>query len=204
MFTYQLIKILIVYLIGGDEVEQQLLIKTIKNIKKGKRNAFKLIIDQYGKKLFGYIYSLTSDKSLTEDIYQEVLIKIFTQIHVYDHKSPFENWIIVIARNYTYDQVKKKQVLVFPFKETFDSMCDHSANPENIIIQKEHLKQLDEHISKLSKHHQEVIQLKYFGDYSYKEMASIMNVEEKKIKWLLYDARQSLAAVYRKEAEHVV
>lgn len=184
-------------------MEPLLLRKTIKSINKGKKNAFKIIIDVYGKKLFGYIYSLTTDKYLSEDIYQEVLFKIFKQINMYDFSSPFENWIIVIARNHTYDQLKKKQKVVYPFSEEIFDVHDE-ADPESIVIKKENFMQLDHLIDTLSIKHQEVIRLKYFGQYSYKEISNHLNVEEKKVKWLLYDARQSLAILCRKENLNVL
>ena len=71
--------------------------------------AFTLLYDMYSKDLFGVINNLIKDKDDSEDVLQEVFVKIWRNIESYDEsKGRFFTWILNIARNTSIDRLRSK------------------------------------------------------------------------------------------------
>ncbi len=71
--------------------------------------AFTLLYDMYSKNLFGVINNLIKDKDDSEDVLQEVFVKIWRNIESYDEsKGRFFTWILNIARNTSIDRLRSK------------------------------------------------------------------------------------------------
>ncbi|MCP5893875.1 sigma-70 family RNA polymerase sigma factor, partial [Klebsiella pneumoniae] len=71
--------------------------------------AFTLLYDMYSKSLYGIIFNLLKDKEESEDVLQEVFVKIWKNIDSYnDSKGRFFTWILNIARNSSIDRLRSK------------------------------------------------------------------------------------------------
>lgn len=71
--------------------------------------AFTLLYDMYSKSLYGIIFNLLKDKEESEDVLQEVFVKIWKNIDTYnDSKGRFFTWILNIARNSSIDRLRSK------------------------------------------------------------------------------------------------
>ena len=67
----------------------------IKKIKNGDSSSFKILYEKYQSKLFAYVYCKVSDKAEVEDLMQEVFVKVYKNIELYDEsKSSFYNFEI--------------------------------------------------------------------------------------------------------------
>ena len=71
--------------------------------------AFTILYDMYSKNLYGIIYNLIKDKEESEDVLQEVFVKIWKNIESYNEgKGRFFTWILNIARNTAIDKLRSK------------------------------------------------------------------------------------------------
>lgn len=71
--------------------------------------AFTLLYDMYSKNMYGIIYNLLKDREESEDVLQEVFVKIWKNIDSYDEtKGRFFTWILNIARNASIDRLRSK------------------------------------------------------------------------------------------------
>lgn len=172
--------------------------KAIKKAKNGQRKGFDILMTFYGKKVFGYIYSLSKDKYSSEDIYQDTWMKVIKNIHQYDETQVFSAWLITIARNTTYDFFKKHKVIHLPLDNVVDAVSK-SDTPEASFLKRERLKKLDENISKLSKRDQTLILLRCFDGLSYVEIAKTLSIDPSTVKWQLQDAKKRLRNITVKE-----
>lgn len=78
-------------------------------IYKKDNKAFTLMYDMYSKSLYGIIFNLVNDKEESEDILQEVFVKIWKNIDSYNEdKGRFFTWILNIARNTAIDKLRSK------------------------------------------------------------------------------------------------
>ncbi len=78
-------------------------------IYKKDNKAFTLLYDMYSKSMYGIIFNLVNDKEESEDILQEVFVKIWKNIDSYnEEKGRFFTWILNIARNTAIDKLRSK------------------------------------------------------------------------------------------------
>lgn len=83
----------------------------VKNIKRKDRNGLVLLIDNYGKLIYGVIKDATYNKNMDneiEDIFSEVLMKIWNSIDLYDEKRGIlRNFLISISKYTAIDHIRK-------------------------------------------------------------------------------------------------
>ena len=75
-------------------------------VKSGESHTLGLLYERYKKRLFGFFYQMSKDASLSEDLVQNVFIRVMKYKHTYTEESNFLSWIFRIARNVYYDQFK--------------------------------------------------------------------------------------------------
>ncbi|QYJ67820.1 RNA polymerase sigma factor [Flavobacterium litorale] len=81
----------------------------LEQIYKKDDKAFTLLYDMYAKSLYGIIFNLINDKEESEDILQEVFVKIWKNIDSYTtSRGRFFTWILNIARNTAIDRLRSK------------------------------------------------------------------------------------------------
>ncbi|MGU3375745.1 RNA polymerase sigma factor [Chryseobacterium sp. M5A1_1a] len=78
-------------------------------LKEKNENGFHYLYDHYSGALYGIILRIVQSKEYTEEIIQDVFVKIWNSIHQYDaSKGRFYTWMINIARNTAIDYLKSK------------------------------------------------------------------------------------------------
>ena len=75
----------------------------------GDIDSFEYIVNCYEKKLYGFIYNMVRNKSITEDLTQEVFIKVYQNCYKYNSEFPIEPWLFKIAHNLTINYIKKNK-----------------------------------------------------------------------------------------------
>ncbi|NLB33764.1 MAG: sigma-70 family RNA polymerase sigma factor [Tissierellia bacterium] len=81
----------------------------IKNLKKGREDAYRQLVDEYGNKLLRTCYLILKDREEAEDVVQETFIKVFKKIDTFKEKSGLYTWIYSIALNLSRDKMRIKQ-----------------------------------------------------------------------------------------------
>jgi len=113
----------------------------------GDEKSLEILIKQYLKPIYSFVYHFVGSKSDAEDITQEVFVRIWRNIKKYDPKKSFKTWIFSIAKNASIDFLRKSRSAsggkkVLPFSEfedgegrnfIFDTLADPSFLPEKLI-----------------------------------------------------------------------
>jgi RNA polymerase sigma-70 factor (ECF subfamily) len=106
-------------------------------IYKKDNRAFTLLYDMYSKSLYGIIFNLIKDKEESEDVLQEVFVKIWKNIESYNEsKGRFFTWILNIARNTAIDKLRSKghnNSLKNLSSDNFVHILDNNASATNKI-----------------------------------------------------------------------
>lgn len=157
-------------------------------LQRGKKKHFETIVDSYESKLYGFIYSMVKDTYITVDLVQETFIRVYNHIKSYDNKRNFSTWLLTIARNVTYDYLRKNARL--QVVADIDEVDDNT--PESAFIKEEFNRSIDELVEQLPEHLRVLIHMKYFDDMTYEEMAKKLETTPNRVKWQLYDARKKL------------
>ena len=146
------------------------LLEIINGCKNGDNDSFSQLVDLYSKRLYGYFYRLSGNRTLSDDLLSELFIKLVRKIRLYDGGS-FDGWIFRIASNiftdYLRDKQKQKKLIenkVLMFESTSVEM--KSSDQENID-------KLQIQLDKLDNQTKELIVLRFYSELSFKEIAQI-------------------------------
>lgn len=81
----------------------------ILELQKGNQKAFERIYELYSESIFGVIYTIIKDEEISEEVLQDVFLKIWDNAASYDAtKGRFFTWILNIARNSSIDKLRSK------------------------------------------------------------------------------------------------
>ncbi|NHM06325.1 sigma-70 family RNA polymerase sigma factor [Flavobacterium sp. CYK-4] len=176
--------------------------RNIAQAQQGDQAAFTFLLDHYWNEVYGFMLKRTENETDTEDITIETFAKAFAKIHTYNPEFQFNTWLIAIAKNVHIDMLRKrKSSLSVDFSDQDDyranNIADTAPSAEDKIITEQNLSQLLRCIKQLKPRYQEVIQLRYFQELSYQEMADQLGEPLSNIKIKLLRAKKLLAEIIK-------
>jgi RNA polymerase sigma-70 factor, ECF subfamily len=173
----------------------------IEEAKKGKQSAFKILLNTFWNDIFRFQYSKTTDENEAEDITIKTFSKAFDKIETYNSNYNFKTWLISISKNIYIDELRKQKAETVSIHKNDSEVyiiSDSSPSPEDKLIIEQNLAQLLAYIKQLKPHYQEIINLRYFQELSYKEIASELNEPINNVKVKLLRAKKLLAEIIQK------
>ncbi len=143
----------------------------------------------------GYAFSIVRNREDAEDAVQEALLRAYRGRNRQDRSRPFKAWWFAIVRNCCLDLLRKRKRRPATF-EADESLLPDQADDREALHRSDALRWA---LDQLSSEHREIIQLRYFGECTYAEIASALQIPTGTVMSRLYAARKALATVYRKE-----
>ena len=175
--------------------------ENIEKAKKGDQNAFTFLLNHYWNEVYGFMLKRTENETDAEDITIETFSKAFDKIASYNPEFQFNTWLIAIAKNVHIDLLRKKKSSLFVDNITDSeenqayNVADTSLSAEDELIARQNLSSLLQCIKQLKPHYQEVIQLRYFQELSYQEIADLLGEPLSNVKIKLLRAKKLLAEI---------
>lgn len=141
-------------------------------------DVFGELVKRYQERLFRYVRRISyfSNEDI-EDIVQEVFIKAYRSLNIFDGEYKFSTWIYQIARNATIDAIRKKQVRPKTVSIDEDDAVKLFRSEINIQTQletKERIEIIRKIISSLPYKYREVMVLRFLEDKDYAEIVEIV------------------------------
>ncbi|WP_426431222.1 RNA polymerase sigma factor [Winogradskyella sp. HB-48] len=174
----------------------------INRAKQNDQIAFNFLLDTFWNDVYSFQLMRTQNENDAEDITIQTFSKAFDKIVTYDENYKFKTWLITISKNIHIDLVRKqKKAIQNTSKDNEDNyldIIDDSPTPEDKIITEQNLAKLLRDIKKLKPNYQEVINLRYFQELSYKEISEELNEPINNVKVKLLRAKKLLAAIITK------
>jgi RNA polymerase sigma-70 factor, ECF subfamily len=174
--------------------------KFIEKAKKGDQVSFTFLLNYYWNEVYGFMLKRTENETDAEDITIETFSKAFDKISSYNSEFQFNTWLIAIAKNVHIDLLRKKKSS--HFVEITDhedqqayNVADTTPSAEDELITEQNLSQLLQFIKQLKPNYQEVIQLRYFQELSYQEIAEQLEEPLNNVKIKLLRAKKLLAEI---------
>lgn len=155
-------------------MEEQALIKKVQS---GDSNAMNSLISGYYQSVFAFFYKNTSNFHQSKDLTQEVFIKMVAGISSYRPKTPFKNWLFTIASNHlkNYYRTQSRYPECVELSEEYiainNSMADIAAQND-----------IRTALSRLPPEQRETIILRYYNEFSIKEISRITGAREPTVK----------------------
>ncbi len=174
--------------------------ENIERAKKGDQVAFTFLLDFYWSEVYSFMLKRTENETDAEDITIETFSKAFDKIATYNPEFQFNTWLIAIAKNVHIDLLRKKKSSLFiDITDEEDNqaynIADSTPSAEDELITEQNLSQLLRYIKELKPHYQEVIQLRYFQEFSYQEIAEQLGEPLNNVKIKLLRAKKLLAEI---------
>jgi RNA polymerase sigma-70 factor (ECF subfamily) len=176
------------------------------------RNAYADLMGNYRDSIYFMLLKMTNNKDDAEDLTIEAFGKAFKKLEQYTPDYAFSTWLFKIASNNCIDFIrKKKKYLISIDKEYQDETGTELAqripsevlDPEEEMIKDQKIKIMREVVDKLKPHYRILIELRYFKEFSYEEIASELNIPLGTVKAKLFRARDLLFNIVQRSEDHI-
>lgn len=178
--------------------------EAIKKAKENNQKAFNFLLDRFWDEVYGFQLKKTQNENDAEDITIQTFSKAFDKIDTYNPEYQFNTWLITISKNLHIDLIRKRKKsldegLIDEDERKVLEILDTEPSPEDKIITEQNLAKLLRDIKKLKPHYQEVINLRFFQELSYKEISEELNEPINNVKVKLLRAKKLLAEIIQKK-----
>lgn len=167
-------------------------------VKEGDLDKLGLLFERYKKPLYGFFYGLNRDGDLSEDLVQNVFLRILKYRYLFRGEGDFRTWMFHIARNVSHDHFRKNK---HNAKDSLESWHERIGSNENRATEFQHdeeLQLLSDALDRLPADKREILLLSKYQDKKYKEIGEILGCTEGAVKVKVFRALQDLKEVYRK------
>ena len=153
----------------------------------------KQIYEEYFETVNKYLFCLTRDNDISEELTQETFYKAVQKINTYKGKCKMSVWLCQIAKNLWYDQCRKNKKVINIEENLFDAQAPEST--ESQVISNDEKISLYKKMQKLDEKTREVIYLRITGELSFKEIATILDKTENWARITFYRGKNKLKEV---------
>lgn len=165
--------------------------------------SFNFLLDAFWPNVYGYQLKKVNNENDAEDITIQTFAKAFNKIDTFNEEYQFSTWLIAISKNVHQDILRKrKSSLVIKSSKKADEeahkVIDDAPSPEDEIITEQNLAKLLRDIKQLKPKYQEIINLRFFQELSYKEISEQLNEPMNNVKVKLLRAKKLLAEIIEK------
>ena len=153
----------------------------IKEFKSGNDKCFDIILEKYQQRVFSYILKLVKNQELANDIFQEVFIKVITNLKKenYNHEGKLISWILRIAHNQVIDFFRKDSKMSFVGRSAnvseefniFDLIHLEDESIEDVLVNEQIMNDVKALVEHLPEDQKEVVKMRFFKQMSFKDIA---------------------------------
>jgi len=176
--------------------------------KKGNEKAFSSLLNRYRDSIYYMLLKMVNNTSDAEDLTIEAFGKAFRNLDSFTPEFAFSTWLFKIATNNCIDFIRKKQITPAPMDQLQDDLNALTVNiqsdlpdPEEALINDQKIAVLRGIVNQLKPRYRRLIELRYYKEYSYEEIASEMNLPIGTVKAQLYRAKSLLYNIFIKTGE---
>jgi RNA polymerase sigma-70 factor (ECF subfamily) len=175
---------------------------TIELAKAGNQIAFSSLLDTFWNDVYGFQLIRTENENDAEDITIQTFSRAFDKLDSYDSAYEFKTWLITISKNLHVDLIRKRKRNVLDGtdsgnNEAIKKVLDDAPTAEDQLITDQNLAKLLQNIKQLKPHYQKVINLRYFNELSYTEIAKELGEPVNNVKVKLLRAKKLLAEIIK-------
>lgn len=183
-----------------------------KAIDHGDQKAYAELMKNYRDSLYFMLLKMTNNPHDAEDLTIEAFGKAFKKLHQYTPDYAFSTWLFKIASNNCIDFIRKKKKYTFSIDHGIDDeagtelanrIAAEVLDPEEELVKKQKIKLMHEVVEKLKPHYRTLIELRYFKEFSYDEIAAELNLPLGTVKAQLFRAREFLYQILKNSKEKI-
>ena len=167
----------------------------------GNQRAYTQLTQRYYHSVFHKMLQMVSNREDAHDLTQEAFSKAFHKLPTYAPKFAFSTWLFKIAKNNCIYHIRKKRLVTFSIDDPIeaDSAHDYSNNiqaeildPEEEVIRAQKIDMVQTMVKGLNPKYKSMIQLRFYEEKSYDEIAKTLNIPLGTVKAQLFRAKELL------------
>jgi len=177
--------------LGNSATDHELML----SVKDGDIEKLGLLFDKHHKKLYNFFLNQTGSRQSSEDLVQDVFLRMLKYRHTYRGEGKFTTWMFSIAHNAKIDFYRKSNKQP-DLHEEMDIMVSDDLNPEEEVRSKADILLLKRALAMLPENKREVLLLSRFQNLRYEEIAQIMDCKIGTVKARAFRALKELSNIY--------
>jgi RNA polymerase sigma factor (sigma-70 family) len=167
----------------------------------GDQKAYAELMSRYRDAIFFMLLKMVNNRDDADDLTIEAFGKAFKNIHQYSPQFAFSTWLFKIATNNCIDHLRKKRATLVSIDQGHGSDEDNKrpivleANvltPEETLVKSQKAKLMKTVVATLKPRYRQLIELRYFKEFSYEEISEELNLPLGTVKAQLFRARELL------------
>lgn len=166
-------------------------------VKDGDLDKLGLLFERYKKPLFGFFYGMNHDAALSEDLVQNVFLRILKYRYLFRGEGDFRTWMFHIARNVRHDQHRKDKTWGKDDVARWEDQLGHDDHRISTYQREESEQLLAMAMARLPDDKREVLYLAKYEERRYKEIGELLQCTEAAVKVKVFRAVQELKEIYR-------
>lgn len=173
--------------------------RLVMQARKGDQKAYAELMERYRDAIFYMLLKMVNNPSDAEDLTIEAFGKAFKNLEQYTPSFAFSTWLFKIASNNCIDFIRKKRGSLISLDQNQEeqesvsnSIQSSTLDPEENLIMKQKVNLMRTVVTKLKPRYRRLIELRYFKEYSYEEIARELKLPIGTVKAQLFRARELL------------
>lgn len=176
------------------------------------QQAFAMLMKRYKKAVYFMILKMIRDADDAEDLTMEAFAKAFRNLHKFKKDYTFSTWLFRIATNNTIDFIRKKKLKTMSLNTTMSDdggnavtidVEDDDNNPQDEYIRTQRIEMVRVFVDKLPAKYRKLVQLRYFDELSYEEIAQELEKPLGTVKAQLHRSRELLYEIAQGKERHI-
>jgi len=170
----------------------------MERVRQGDTGAFQKLIETHQARVIGTVAKMLGDGTDSEDIAQQVFIRVWNSASRYEPSAKFTTWLFTITRNLVFNEARRRNrhpvVLLErePEERSFQSHDTQAKSPAALMLETEMQTAIQAAIDALPEVQRMAVVLRRYQDVSYEEIAEILNLSVPAVKSVLFRARTEL------------
>lgn len=179
----------------------------------GDQSAYADLMNNYRDSLYFMLLKMTNNATDAEDMTIEAFGKAFKSIELYSPKYAFSTWLFRIATNNAIDFIRKKKQGTLSIDKSQNgeeggttlsqNLESEALDPEEIFVRDQKIEMMRQVVDRLKPHYKLLIELRYFKEFSYEEIAEEMDLPLGTVKAQLFRAREFLYNIMKNAKEKI-
>ena len=165
------------------------------------KKALDLLVENNSERVYKTVFIITQDEELSKDATQEAFLTAFSKIDTLKDINKFCSWVTAIVVNLSKDMLRRK----IQERKRVISLYDEDNNihkkigiellniPEDHYEEQEEIMTIRKCINELDVEERQIVVLKYFGEYSYVQIAKQLNKKESTVRMKALRAREKIS-----------
>ena len=166
-------------------------------VRSGDLHKMGLLYERHKKRLFGFYYNMNGNASLSEDLVQNVFVRMLKYRHTFTGEGSFSAWMFRTARNVNYDHHRKNKATYGQSEiSSVAYKIRDSDDLETEMQQKENISVLHRAMKLLPREKREVLVLSKFKELTFREIAEVLQCTESAAKVRAHRALKDLRTIF--------